>query len=93
MIAFGEDTDVATLNRSDSFPLAEALYISGDDVQMCLHANYEMIRVLATTDRRTDPGVTGILALCEHRRPSFAALVLFPNFSSSRNIMSSSRPC
>ena len=49
MIAFGEETNVASLDRSVSVSLAEAVYISGDHDQMCLHATYGTIRVLATT--------------------------------------------
>ena len=49
MIALGEETNVATLNRSVSVRLAEAVYILGDDVQMCSHAPHGTIRVLATT--------------------------------------------
>ena len=49
MIAFGEETNVASLDRSVSVSLAEAVYISGDHDQMCSHATYGMIRVLATT--------------------------------------------
>ena len=49
MIAFGEETNVASLNRLVSVSLAEAVYISGDHDQMCLHATHGTIRVLATT--------------------------------------------